>query len=315
MTRLYDENTKKGRITRDVLRYFLVIFCSILYSVGVVIFLDPIKLVSLGLTSVGQIFGNIVSSNWQEAPSFLKSPGIYVLVLNIPLLIWGFKELSPKFVIFTVVSIAVQTIFMFGWIDGEKILIDVFKINANSLNDNGTRLFLAIIAALICGTSIGIALRYGASTGGVDIVAQIISFKKGISIGVFEMVVNVTLAIVNGVIINDMAAALFTFIFIIIYSLVVDKVHTTYNFVRVDIITKEKEAVSMALIETIKRGCTAINVEGEYTKEEKYDVFIVISSYELEKVRRTVADIDPNAFIMVSPIKRVLGKFFKHTIS
>lgn len=313
MSRLYDESTRNGRIKRDVLRYLLVIGCSILYSVGVEIFLDPIKLVSLGLTSVGQIFGNIVSANWAEAPTFLKSPGIYVMVLNIPLLIWGFKELSPKFVIFTIVSIVVQTVFMLGWIDGEKILTEFFKIG--DLTNNGTRLFLAIIGGLVCGTAIGIALRYGASTGGIDIVAQIVSFKKGISIGIFEMLVNVILAIVNGLIVNDMSASLFTFIFIIIYALVVDKVHTTYNFLRVDIITNDKDNVSKALIDEIKRGCTAINVEGEYTKESKYDVFIVISSYELEKVRRTVHEIDPNAFIMVSPIKRVLGKFFKHTIS
>ncbi len=309
---LKEDNSKRSQIIIEVVRILIVILTSIAYSLTIEIFLSPAKLVSLGLTSVGQIFGEIVAINAPNAHAFFKAPGLYVLVLNIPLLIWGFKSLSPKFVIYTCLSIAVQTIFMAGWIDGEAVL-NWFKIT--NLNDNGTRLFLAIISALICGTSIGIALRYGTSTGGLDIVAQIINFKKGLSIGMFEMMINVVLAITNGLIINDMAAALFTFIFIIIYSLTVDKVHTSYNFVKIDVITKNKEAVTQALIEGIKRGCTSFDVEGQYTHEKKADVYMVVSSYELEKAKRIIYENDPEAFVMVTPIKRVFGRFFKHTIA
>ena len=307
-----EDSSKKSLILIEVFRVLIVIFTSIVYSFAVEVFLEPAKLVSLGLTSVGQIFGQVVAINAPGAPAIVKSPGLYVLVLNIPLLIWGFKSLSPKFVIYTALSIAVQTIFMSGWINGEAVL-EWFKIS--DLTDNGTRLFLAIVAALLCGVSIGIALRYGTSTGGLDIVAQIVNFKKGISIGVFEMMINVVLAVTNGLIINDMAAALFTFIFIIIYSIAVDKVHTSYNFVRVDVVTKNKEQITNALIEGIKRGCTSLDVEGQYTHEKKYDVFMVISSYELEKAKRIIYENDSEAFVMVTPIKRVFGRFFKHTIA
>ena len=173
---------------------------------------------------------------------------------------------------------------------------------------------LSIIAGLMSGVGIGVALRYGTSTGGLDIVAQIINFKKGLSIGMFEMMINVVLAITNGLIINDMAAALFTFIFIIINSLAVDKIHTAYNYLRIDIITKHKEEVAKALIEGVNRGCTILDVQGAYTHESKFDVFMVISSYELEKAKRIIYEVDSTAFIMVTPIKRIIGAFFKHTI-
>ena len=312
MKLIKEDSSRKSQVLIEVFRVVIVVITAIVYSLAVEIFLEPAKLVSLGLTSVGQIFGEVVSINAPDAPTFFKSPGFYVLVLNIPLLVWGFKSLSPKFVIYTCLSIAVQTIFMAGWIDG-NVILDWFKIT--DLSDNGTRLFLAIIAALLCGVSIGVALRYGTSTGGLDIVAQIINFKKGLSIGMFEMMINVVLAIVNGLIINDMAAALFTFIFIIVYSLTVDKVHTSYNFVKIDIITKNKEAVTQALIDGIKRGCTSFDVEGQYTHERKADVYMVISSYELDKAKRIIYEMDPEAFVMVTPIKRVFGRFFKHTIA
>lgn len=291
-----------------LIRTIIVIVASFVYSVCVEIFLTPANLVAIGMSSIGQVFGKIVENIWPNAPQFLKSPGIYVLLLNIPLCLLGAKYVSKRFIIFTLFSIAVQTIFMFGWMDGEYILTKIIRI------DKSERLFLAIIAGIFSGAGIGIALRYGTSTGGVDIIAQTLNIRKGVSIGVFTMLLNIILAIINGLLTHDYAATLYTFIFIIINSLVVDKIHTAYNYLRVDVITKDKDKVSMALMDGIKRGCTTLNVNGAYTKEDKFDVFMIISSYELDRIRRIIKDVDPDAFIMVTPVKRIIGKFFKHTI-
>ena len=303
---------KNEIIKREIIRVLIVIFTAALYSIAVEVFLQPIHLVSIGLTSIGQIFSLVVSNISPTAPAMFRSPGIYVLVLNIPLLIYGYKTVSKRFIIYTILSIVVQTILMSGFIDGEFILS---KFGISTLTDHGTKLFLAIIAGLLTGVAIGIALRFGTSTGGVDILAQVINLKKGYAIGIFEMIVNVILAIVNGIIIKDATATLFTFIFIIINSLAVDKIHTAYNYLRIDIITKHKEEVAQALIEGVNRGCTILDVQGAYTHESKFDVFMVISSYELEKAKRIIHEVDSNAFIMVTPIKRIIGAFFKHTIT
>ena len=305
---------KNEIIKREIIRVLIVIFTAALYSIAVEVFLQPIHLVSIGLTSIGQIFSLVVSNISPNAPAMFRSPGIYVLVLNIPLLIYGYKTVSKRFIIYTILSIVVQTILMSGFIDGEFVL-SKFGISASTLTEHGTKLFLAIIAGLLTGVAIGIALRFGTSTGGVDILAQVINLKKGYAIGIFEMIVNVILAIVNGIIIKDATATLFTFIFIIINSLAVDKIHTAYNYLRIDIITKHKEEVAQALIEGVNRGCKILDVQGTYTHESKFDVFMVISSYELEKAKRIIHEVDSNAFIMVTPIKRIIGAFFKHTIT
>lgn len=303
---------KNTIFTSEVFRVIVVIFTAALYSLAVEIFLEPIKLVSIGLTSIGQILGLVVSNINPNAPMMFRSPGIYVMIFNIPLLIYGYKTVSKRFIIYTILSIVVQTIFMFGFINGEEVLA---HFGITTLDNHGTRLFLAIIAGLLTGVAIGIALRFGTSTGGVDILAQVINLKKGYAIGIFEMIINVALAVVNGFIIKDATATLFTFIFIIINSLVVDKIHTAYNYLRIDVITKHKEEVAKALIDGVQRGCTILDVQGAYTHESKFDVFMVISSYELEKAKQIIYEVDGQAFIMVTPIKRIIGAFFKHTIA
>ena len=303
---------KSEIFSSEIFRVLVVLFTAALYSLAVEIFLQPIQLVSIGLTSIGQILSLVVNNLAPQAPGFLRSPGIYVLIFNIPLLIYGYKTVSKRFILYTILSIVVQTILMIGFIDGEAILR---HFGIENFQDHGTRLFLAIIAGLLSGVAIGIALRFGTSTGGVDILAQVVNLKKGYSIGILEMVINVLLAIIDGFIMKDATATLFTFIFIIINSLVVDKIHTAYNYLRIDVITKHKEEVASALINGVQRGCTILDVQGAYTHEDKFDVFMVISSYELEKAKKIIHEVDSTAFIMVTPIKRIIGVFFKHTIT
>ena len=162
---------------------------------------------------------------------------------------------------------------------------------------------------------IGVALRYGTSTGGVDILAQALNLKKNISIGMFSTIINILLAVIaGGLIEKSWSITLYTFIFIIITNIVVDKIHTAYNYLRIDVISKNADAISEALIAGINRGCTVLDVKGAYTHQEKYDIFMVISSYELEKAKRIIYQVDKEAFIMVLPVKRIIGAFFKHTI-
>lgn len=290
----------KKQILNEIFRVIIVICSSAGYSLAVVWFLEPTHLVSIGLTGVGQILNRLFALANINIPI-----GVFSFLLNVPLCIYGVKRVSPKFTAYTVLSVVVQAIFLFDWVPDIHIISD----------PESERLFMAIIAGLLGGVGIGVALRYGTSTGGVDILAQAISLKKNISIGVFSMIVNIILAIIaGGILQGDWAITLYTFIFIIITNVVVDKIHTAYNYLRIDVVTKNSEVVSKALIDGINRGCTILDVKGAYTKEDKFDVFMVISSYELDKARRIIHDVDKDAFIMVLPVKRIIGAFFRHTI-
>ncbi len=288
---------KKGLNT--CFRIFVVVLSATIYSFSVMWFLEPASLLATGFTAIAQVIVRLLGLANINVPI-----GVFTLLLNIPLCVFGYRYVSHKFIIFTVLSVIIQSILMLGFI---PVLSFV-----ESIKDD--RLFLAIIAGLLSGVGIGIALRYGTSTGGVDVVAQAINLKKGYSIGVISMMVNIVLAIIGGIIDKDPATTLYTFIYIIICNVVVDKIHTAYNYLRIDVITSKKEEVSQALINGIKRGCTIMDVQGAYTRIDKFDVFMVISSYELFRAKSIIHEVDPEAFIMVLPVKRIIGAFFKHTI-
>lgn len=291
---------KTKSILSDIFRVVIVIVSSVIYALAVTWFLEPANLVSVGFTALGQIFNRLFLNAGIDIPI-----GVFTLILNIPLCIYGFKTVSPRFIIYTILSIVVQSIFLMGWVPPLNL----------DINPETEKLFLTIIAGLVAGVGIGIALKYGTSTGGIDILAQSLNLKKNISIGTFSMIINIILAIIaGGIMQGNWAITFYTFIFIIITNLVVDKIHTAYNHLRIDVITKNSNEVSQALLEGMNRGCTILDVEGAYTKENKFDVIMVISSYELEKARRIIYKVDPQAFITAVPVKRVIGAFFKHTI-
>ena len=291
---------KRKRLYNDIFRTILVIVTSTVYSLAVIWFLEPANLISTGITAIGQILNRAFGLGGITIPI-----GVFSLIFNIPLWIYGMKTVSKRFAIYSVLSILVQSFWLMGW---DWINVD-FGINPND------RFFLGVIAGLVCGSSIGLALRYGASTGGFDIIAQALALKKNISIGMFSTIINVLLAIIaGGIIEHSWDITLYTFIFIILSNLVVDKIHTAYNYLRVDVISNHADEVAQALLDGIQRGCTIATVKGSYTKEEKYDIFMIISSYELQKAADIIRTTDPGAFMTVSPIKRIFGKFFKHTI-
>lgn len=300
LSKSFLNRSKRMAILNDAFRVVIVIVSAAVYSLAVTWFLEPANLISIGLTAVGQILNRLISNLGVDIPI-----GVFTLVLNIPLCIYGFKTVSPRFIIYTILSVVVQSIFLLGWVPQINLGID----------PNQDKLFLTIIAGLFAGAGIGVALRYGTSTGGVDILAQALSLKKNVSIGTFSMVVNIVLAVIaGGLMEGNWAITFYTFIFIIITNLVIDRIHTAYNYLRIDVITRHSDEVSTALISEINRGCTILDVKGAYTKESKFDVFMVISSYELEKARRIIYKVDPEAFITVVPVKRIIGAFFKHTI-
>lgn len=290
----------KKRVIDNIFRVGIVVLTSTVYSLSVIWFLEPAGMIAIGMTACGQILSRLFDFINIHIPI-----GVFSLLLNIPLCIIGAKHVSPRFIVFTVLSVLVQSFWTMGW---DWLNID-FGLNPND------KFFLGVVAALFGGAGIGIALRYGTSTGGVDIVAQAMALKKNISIGMFSTMVNVILAIIGGGIMQgSWDITIYTIIYIILTNLVVDKIHTAYNYVRIDIISKYPDEVAEALLNGIQRGCTILDVKGGYTREMKSDVFMIISSYEMQKAADIVRVTDPGAFMTVSPIKRIFGKFFKHTI-
>lgn len=293
----------KKLVLEETFHVSIVLISSIVFSLGVMWFLTPAGLYAAGVTGLSQIICDLIKLCTNG--KVVLPIGIFTFILNVPLFIFGWRKVSIRFALYSLLSVVVQSLFMMGW-------IPEYTFGINALDN---QLLFALIGGLVTGLANGIALRFGTSTGGLDIIAQALSIEKGISIGTFTMIFNCLIALVGGgVIANAWEISMYTFIRIIISSIVVDKIHTAYNFVRLDIISEHVDEISDRIMSELKRGVTLMSVEGAYTHSRKRDAFVILTSYELARAKKICTEVDPHVFVIIAPAKGTIGKFIRKTI-
>jgi uncharacterized membrane-anchored protein YitT (DUF2179 family) len=316
MNRYFQSDQFKNKALPEIQRILAVVISTLIYGVGIAWFLEAsvIPMYSGGIPGIGQLIRDIL---WflfgiDLGSSFL---GIFIFIINIPLLILGWFGISKRFAIHSLISVALQSIVL-SW----------FPFVNMGLSNRSDALAAALIGGLLIGFGGGLALKYGTSTGGLDIIAQYVSLKKGKSVGFLTMIMNISVAVLGGIIVGGSEGAdgliisgglivTYTIIRIIISTVMVDRVHTSYHFLSVDIITQDPEPIVNDVLIKVYRGVTLIKVEGAYSHREKTLIYVVIAAYELHTLISLVKRIDPNAFIVTRPVKNVFGNFKKKTIA
>lgn len=301
------DESKDKEIKKTIFCIVMVIVSSVIYSLGIIWFITPATLYSGGVTGIAQL---VVS--FFDLFKIRLDLGILVFLFNVPILMYGWKAVSKRFVICSVISIGIQTLLLSNFMS--ELLFVPLDINVAPLNDTN-RLILAFIGGFVCGFGSALALRVGTSTGGIDVLAQAIAFKKKISIGYTSLIINVLIAIVGAIITKQPTVFFFTIVRIISQSVVTDRVHTTYNFLKVEIITENGVLITEEVMQQLHRGMTLIPGKGAYTHNDKEIVEIVVSSYEVQKIVEIVKKIDQHAFITVTPIKTIFGNFARRTVA
>ncbi len=298
MGNLFKNNEK---LFLELRALFAVTLFTIVYGIGVSWFLEAAAepLYTGGIPGIGQLTRNILNSEFglNLGNSFL---GIFIMVGNIPILILGWFGVSKRFTIYSIISVVIQSTIL-GFIPVVDMGIDDTFV-------------LAVMGGLLVGVGVGGALKYGTSTGGLDIVAQYYSLRHGTSVGFISLVLNVAIALFGAIVFGSASVAAYTIIRIIVSTMVTDKLHTAYNFMKVEIITESPAQLTQLILEKVYRGVTLAKVEGAYSHKEKTMVIVVISSYELTQIRKLVKDFDPKAFMITQPVKTIQGNFARKTI-
>ena len=304
----------------DILfRLFIVLFTNTLLSLATVWFLEPAALYAGGASGIAQLLFRIINRLGANMSGNLL--GWFILLVNVPITLIGFKFVSKRFAIYSVIAVGVQSLVVLV-IPGSPFayLADPIETinqagNTVSQTNYGGILTLAIFGGLLAGMASGLALRFGVSTGGVDVLAQAISINKGISIGNFTMVLNITIAIIGGgVLQGSWVIVLFTIVRMIINSLVIDKIHTSYSYTGLHIFSSHGEAIAQSLMNTLNRGCTLIDVEGAHSGKDFKEVYCVVSNYEIHRALKEIKKHDEKAFITMAPVNKINGKFVRKSI-
>ncbi|VEU82938.1 YitT family protein [Acholeplasma hippikon] len=319
-----DQYTSK--IAPELKRLAAVVFFTVVYGFGVKWFLEAsvIPMYTGGIPGISQLIRDFFKytlhmdiSAWEGI--FLSA---FIIIANIPLMVLGWFGVSKKFVIYSLISVLIQA-----------TIIGYIKPIELGLDSQSQALTATILGGILVGLGTGGALRYGTSTGGLDIIAQYLALKNGKSVGFISLTMNMTIALLGGLItgqhlvdnavidgVTQASAAAgivisYTILRQVVSMILTDRMHTAYHFISVDIITDNPNDIISDILTKIYRGVTLVNVQGGYTRKDKTLIKVVISSYELVSLTQLVNHVDPKAFIITQPVKQVFGNFKKKTIA
>jgi len=279
-------------IKKEYKKILVIAIGSLIYSLGIIWFLEPLELYSGGISGIAQLTINAMV----KFAGVSINLGLLIFIFNLPIIVFGFFKMTKKFVYYSIYSVVLQSLFI-G-------LLPIHIFLENDLLSN------AIVGGILIGIGAGLNFRVGASSGGLDIVFQYMAFKKSVTVGSLGIILNIIIVSIAGFMFG-WPIAIYTIIRIILTSLVIDKVHTSYNYIKLEVITEKGEEIANLLVTRTKHGVTVSKGTGAYSHKEKDILHTIISSYEFNRFIRLIREIDEEAFISVSTVKKVVGNFTK----
>lgn len=317
---------KKIKITKKHIKDFLTINLGVfLMAMAYSILIDRNKLVIGGVGGIATILSNAITG--------LKiNSSFIILIINVVLLLIALIFVGKKFFLKTLYTSLIYPVYVFMF---EKIILllqDVvpdlsltkeelaIKLSDIALGQNaanaimaGSYLLVIIFGAVISGFGLGLALKKGASTGGVDIIQQILLDRFKIPFSISLLMIDGTIVTVAAIYFKDFFMILYGFLFIYLSGVVLDAiVFSGFNSRAVYIITSDPEAVKNKIYSVLERGVTEIYSRGGYKQEDKKMLVCVMSNNEFYKMKTLILEIDKRAFIFVARVSEVHGEGFTY---
>jgi uncharacterized membrane-anchored protein YitT (DUF2179 family) len=264
---------------------------SLLVALAMNLFLIPANIYSSGFTGIAQLLSKVLS----DYTPIHVSLGFLLFVLNIPVAILGWKKVGKSFTVYSFISVALSSLFL--------TLIPIKQVS-------GDILLNAVFGGVIQALGVGITLKWGASTGGVDIIAMVLSRMKDKPIGPYMLVINGVIIITAGFL-YGWEKALYTLVTLYTSTRVIDAIHTRHAKLTAMIITKKSDEMKRAIQKKLVRGITILPAKGAFSNESREMLMIVLSRYELYDLERILKEVDPKAFTNIIQTTNIYGFFRK----
>jgi len=278
-------------LKNETMKIIVVIIGAFLNAVGLNMFLIPANVYASGFTGIAQLLSSIL----EEYTPFFISTGVLLLLLNIPVAILGWLKVGRSFTLYSFFSVAATTVFL-G-------IVPLYSFS-------GDILLNAVFGGVIVAVGVGITLKYGASTGGLDIIAMILSRMKDKPVGTYFFLFNSIIILTAGLL-YGWEKALYTLVALYVSTRVIDAIHTRHAKLTAMIITKKADTLKAAIHSRLVRGITMIPAKGAFTNEPRDMLIIVITRYELYDLEKIIKEEDPNAFTNIVQTTGIFGFFRK----
>jgi len=285
-----------------------VFFGSLILALSMNIFLIPYKIAPGGVSGIATVIYHV---SGERIPV-----GIAMLAMNIPLFLAGMKIKGRNFIIKSTLG----AVFLSVIIDLTEPWISRLRdiIMAASDYSQTDILLFALAGGFTSGIGLGFVFKEDATTGGTDMAASLLHRAfPWIPVGTLLIVLDGLVVLLATVVFKSFRLGLYAVVTLFISAKTLDRFLDGLNFAKsLMIISKESEKIAKALMENIDRGVTGLYGKGMYTDNQYMILLCVVKKEEIHRVKNEVRKIDPNAFVLLTDVREVLGEgFTSHHIS
>lgn len=271
-------------------KYFTILLGTFIVAMSLDLFLVPADIAPGGLSGVSIILHHLTNI----------PVGISILVLNIPIFLWGLRNFSLAFMLSSLLGMFALSAFTDAFAFLKPVTSDI--------------LLSAIYGGALMGLGLGLVFQAGSTTGGTDIAAQIL--KKhfpSISVGRFVLIIDAFIVVLAGLVFGRWEVILYSAAALYICTYIIDLLVEGIDFAKVAyIISDVPEKISAQISETLERGTTALHASSHYSGANKTVLMCVVKKYEITKLKKIIKLVDKNAFVILSDAREVLGNGFRN---
>jgi len=280
------QNTHWKQLARN---WASILFGNALYSLAVALFLEPAGLITGGATGIALAIGRLTG---------LPVSGL-LLFINLAMLVWGWAVLGRAFALNTLASSVLSPAFLGlfeGLLAGRVLTEDIF--------------LCTVFSGLGIGVALGLVIRSGASTGGLDIPPLV--FNKWFKLPVSATMLTFDIAVLlMQAVFSPVQQVLYGVVMVLIHTIVMDKMLMLgASRTEVKIVSSQSDAICAAILAQLDRGVTILHGEGGYTREPSAVLLSIVSNRELPRLEKLAHSIDPTCFLIVSHVTEVSGRGF-----
>jgi uncharacterized membrane-anchored protein YitT (DUF2179 family) len=274
---------KNNRLLKAVKKYLFFELGAFLAAVGLEEFLVPNKIIDGGITGI-----SIIASYLSKFPL-----GLFIFLLNIPFLIFGYKQIGKTFVISTLFSVTSLSLWVTFWHPMPAITNDM--------------LLATVFGGIILGIGVGIIIRYGGSLDGTEIIAIFLNKRTGFSVGEIIMFFNLFILASAGLVLGWDKAMYSLIAYFIAYKMIDITIDGLDETKAVFIVSEQGMEIAEVITARLGRGVTFLEAKGGFSGTPKNAIYSVVTRLEIVKLKAIINDIDPEAFVTISDVSDVMG--------
>ncbi|WP_026522092.1 YitT family protein [Butyrivibrio sp. VCB2001] len=284
-------NSKKISPKKRLKEYLIITFAALIYGVGTSLLVDPNNLAPGGMTGLAIVLNRLVGIG----------TGMWFLILNIPILLIAIMKFGIRFTISTIYATTMISVFtdLCTKYFGQYIIHDM--------------ILAVTIGSAMTAVAIGLIFKCHATSGGTDVIIKLLRLRyPHIKTGILYIMTDMIVLVIAAIVFNDLAAAMYSFLSVLVVSAVVDFVLYGRDSAKlIYIISDRPDIITARLLDELDIGATHVFAQGAYSGEKKKVIMCAIKKRLSPLAEDIVREEDPNAFMIITSASEIFGEGYK----